>query len=250
MPLSEKSDHRLYWTCPARLASVVSQRDLVTLRAMADHGAELNLAVDTDTLSTIMHFGARQDDVALVEFLIGHGVDIDPVNARGDTPLHLAVESAGLPLVRFLVELGADFNATNNKGDSPLMVVCRRGGADIARYLVEMRADLQARTKLGDSPLEVAQRLGHQDTVMALCMTGAPLRSGTPLRSSSRGRTNSPMHVHGRLPPGLVKTENVTEYVAGSLAGRSSFGSLGGYPSRSRAAKLPLRCRSTNSARN
>merc|ERR1719329_1287532 len=125
---------------------------------------------------------------------MGHGVEVDPANALGEVPLHLAAEAVGgaLPAVRMLVELGARLNEADSQGEVPLMRACRRpDGATVARYLVEMRADTELTTPLGDTPVQIAQRLGHRETVMALCLQGAPLRSGTPKRRSASSGASS-----------------------------------------------------------
>eukprot|EP00443_Scrippsiella_acuminata_P007919 CAMPEP_0115268604 /NCGR_PEP_ID=MMETSP0270-20121206/52605_1 /TAXON_ID=71861 /ORGANISM="Scrippsiella trochoidea, Strain CCMP3099" /LENGTH=483 /DNA_ID=CAMNT_0002684809 /DNA_START=47 /DNA_END=1495 /DNA_ORIENTATION=+ len=193
IPLSDKESHAAEWTDPERLVNAVAQRDIEKVQRMLGHNADICGSVHPQTRDSTMHAAARLGDEELVAFLTAHGVDIDPVNAQGETPLHLAcgvaVEVPGTgpaPAVKLLVELGASLNTLNGRGESPLMLLCRRGVAQSAKYLVEMRADTEVCNSLGDTPLQMAQRNGHQETVLALCTAGAPLRLGTPIRSAER----------------------------------------------------------------
>jgi len=189
--IREREAHLRDWTHPVRLIDAAARRDTAVVQRIAEHNADLGTAAHPKSRDTVMHVAARLGDVEFIGFVIACGVeDVNPVNNRGETPLHLAAQVAGLPATKLLVELGADLNLTNANGETALLLVCRRGAAQTAKYLVEMKADAEACTKLGDTPLQVAQRLGHQETVMALCMAGAPLRPGTP----SRSRGASPMH--------------------------------------------------------
>lgn len=230
--LSDRDSHRDEWIDPERLIVACADRDVETMRIMAEHGLEFSGAQGGEFRDTVMHVAARLGDVELVSFFMGYGVDVDPTNGPGDTPLHLAAESApgGEALtvtVRLLVELGADLNVLNSRGESPLMLCCRRdGGAHTARYLLEMRADAEACTRLGDTPLQIAQRLGHQDTVMALATAGAPLRSGTPSRRTPvMSRDNSP----GKDSTPRRDRRDRTE-AASSGADRAADRASGGYP--------------------
>lgn len=223
----DKESHLQEWTDPTRLMDAVSKRDMDTLQRIIEHGVELSTARHPKTRDTAMHIAARLGDVEVIGFCVACGVDVvDPVNARGETPLHIAAEVADLPAAKLLVELGANLNMANGRGETPLMLVCRRGAAQTAKYLVEMRADAEACTKLGDTPLQIAQRLGHQDTVLALCMAGAPLRSGTP----SRSRGGSPLA--RQLPTWPAST-------AGA-AGNSHGGTPAGYPPALPGAKRSM----------
>lgn len=184
----DKESHMEHWTDAARLLDAVWRHDSAMIQTMAAHGVDF-AAVHPETQDTVLHASAGLGNVELISFFMGYGVEVDPCNAQGATPLHLASEAAKMPAMKLLVELGADLNVRNGAGETPLILVCRRGHAEAAKFLLEMKADPEAGTKLGDTPLQIAQRLGFQETVHALCSAGAPLRPGTP----SRARSASPM---------------------------------------------------------
>lgn len=208
VPLRDKESHQREWTDPERLLDSVGRRDMETVQRMLGHGVDVCAAVHPRTRDTVMHAAARLGDEELIAFFTAHGVEIDPLNEQGETPLHLAASGASAtsgagvaPAVRLLVELGSGLNTTDSRGESPLTLLCRRGAAQTAKFLLEMRADPEVSTKLGDTPLQIAQRNGHQETVLALCTAGAPLRSGTPSRGERRERSGSPLPVASRPLP-------------------------------------------------
>jgi len=196
IPARDKDSHIQQWTDPARLLDATYRRDKDTIQSMAAHGVDFTTAMHPETKDTVLHAAATLGDVELISFFMGYGVEVELMNAQGNSPLHLAAEAAQLACVKLLVELGADLNVRNGIGESPLMLVCRKGNAQAARFLLEMKADAEACTKLGDTPLQLAQRMGFQDTVLALASAGAPLRPGTP----SRARSGSPMEPPTRRP--------------------------------------------------
>ncbi|CAK9075851.1 unnamed protein product, partial [Durusdinium trenchii] len=142
----DKESHMEHWTDAARLLDAVWRHDSAMIQTMAAHGVDF-AAVHPETQDTVLHASAGLGNVELISFFMGYGVEVDPCNAQGATPLHLASEAA--------------------------------------KFLLEMKADPEAGTKLGDTPLQIAQRLGFQETVHALCSAGAPLRPGTPSRARS-----------------------------------------------------------------
>lgn len=236
LPLKDREAHMQYWTDCTRLLEAAAARNLEEVRKMVAHGANLANCVHPETGDTALHVAARLSDLDLVEVCMGHGVEVDPANSRGEMPLHLAAE-ADLPVVRLLVELGARLNQADGQGEVPLIRACRRGNAQVARYLVEMRADTEVTTPLGDTPVQIAQRLGHRETVMALCLQGAPLRSGTPKRRSSSGTRGQKNRGERSSSRSRREERPIQDPPAESISGPS-----GGYPSNgSSAPPLPGR---------
>lgn len=67
---------------------------------------------DTDNEgNTALHIAAKMNDVNIVTFLIGHNADIDKINAKGLTPLQLAIDNNALQAAKTLVTYGANIFA-------------------------------------------------------------------------------------------------------------------------------------------
>jgi len=69
---------------------------------------------------TLLHLAASQDNVALAEVLLAHGVDINAVDPlSGRTPLHVAASLGHRKITRFLLARGADVQARDARGLTP-----------------------------------------------------------------------------------------------------------------------------------
>jgi ankyrin repeat protein len=67
----------------------------------------------------------RQDDydarvAAMVDFLIGSGVDVNARDLAGDTAIHFAAAMGFGAVARTLADRGADLTARNKRGQTPL----------------------------------------------------------------------------------------------------------------------------------
>jgi ankyrin repeat protein len=68
-------------------------------------------------------------------------------------------------LLSLLIEKNSNINTVNNKGDTFLHVACRKGLFDFAKCLLENGADLDAEDTNGKTPLDLANYSGKEDLV-------------------------------------------------------------------------------------
>jgi hypothetical protein len=95
---------------------------------------------------TPLHNAARcninQDDnkerAKCIEILVNVGnANINALNIRRETPLHIACEYGSKSLIKRLRKLGADLFATNVKGYNCLEVAIEEGNEEVVQYLLE-----------------------------------------------------------------------------------------------------------------
>lgn len=119
------------------------------LRVLLAAGLDPNLKNDTGR--TILF---RLRYAATIRLMLEHGADAAAVDARGFTPLHLAVYNGAEPeAIKLLLEAGADPNAESMHGITPLECWCElrcdemhdesRGGWATMSSSVEMNPDVE-----------------------------------------------------------------------------------------------------------
>lgn len=93
---------------------------------------------------------------------------LEPTNARGQTPYHLAVESGNADLVGYLVERGSWIEACDANGNNALhMTTCLApdGQAfDMVDTLLTLGVSIYHRNRLGFTPVKQAMLLGREAT--------------------------------------------------------------------------------------
>jgi ankyrin repeat protein len=100
--------------------------------------------------------------MAAVDYCLELGLDINAVNADGQTALHGAVYFGGTRMVPFMVERGAKLDVVNKRGQTPWRIAAEgeyRAGSFIARPETgEVLAKLGADTKLGKTSIDGTSR--------------------------------------------------------------------------------------------
>src|SRR3984893_11252161 len=113
--------------------------DYAVMRALLDGGADAALTQRNGATALMLAAGlgrgagAFQKDVGTeadlleaVKLCVEHGVDVNAVNATGETALHFAVQS-GDSLVKYLAQKGALLDVKDKQGRTPLDVALRVG---------------------------------------------------------------------------------------------------------------------------
>ena len=87
-----------------------------------------------------IHWAASEGHVRCLERLLELGVDRDPRDKSGMTPLLCGAWYGHLDVVRYLVEeAGADPRLRADQGATPLDTAACAGDLEVVRYLIEER---------------------------------------------------------------------------------------------------------------
>src|SRR5579863_6465504 len=118
------------------------------------------------TPTTHLLKAAKIGDLNGVVVALADGAD---VNARdddgGDLALHHAINSGHLALVEFLIARGANVNAGNSWHRTPLHLASANGQTEIVQLLVKNGANPTAIDDYRHSPLQDADAHSHLDIV-------------------------------------------------------------------------------------
>ncbi|MDR7332285.1 ankyrin repeat domain-containing protein [Roseateles asaccharophilus] len=143
------------------------------IQSQLQQGVDPNL---TDSRGRTALFTAVREgsEHALAALLASPKVQVNAVNADGETPLMLAAIRGSLSMVQALVKRGA---AVNRQGWTPLHYACSGPDNGVAAFLIAQGAELNARSENGTTPLMMAARYGGGDLVPLLLKAGAEPRA-------------------------------------------------------------------------
>ncbi|GIK00362.1 hypothetical protein Aspvir_004385 [Aspergillus viridinutans] len=133
-------------------------RSLVCVQVLVREEANIH-AVNMDA-ETPLHFAAgersewveekREDETALLKYLIAAGADINALTSTRESPLWYAVQADNLPAVRELLAGSTDIQLRNPYGETVLHEAAYRSSLAVVQMLVEAGVDVQARSKTMD----------------------------------------------------------------------------------------------------
>jgi FOG: Ankyrin repeat len=127
---------------------------------------------------TPLHWACASGHWRLAEMLLTRSVgegevarmpaEIDAVELRGKTALHIATAHDRADIVQLLLTHKASVNAASDGGWTPLHNACDKGCEEIVRILVSEGAHINAQLLNGITPLHLAAQGGHKEVVECL----------------------------------------------------------------------------------
>jgi len=121
---------------------------------------------------TPLHWACATGKNRLAEQLLarpnGPRANVNAVDIRGKTCLHIAATHDRNDIVELLLKYGADINAKSDGGWTPLHNACEKGSVVILRILLKAGSDINAKLLNGMTGLHLAAQGGHSDVVKCL----------------------------------------------------------------------------------
>lgn len=116
--------------------------------------------------------GAKTGDLSLVKKALAMGADIQALDMRSSKTGRRAMNWAAfynrLAVLEYLIAQGADLNATNRSGFTPLHHAVENNAVEAAQLLLQAGADKTIPTKRGVLPIETAKHIGNKVLVKLL----------------------------------------------------------------------------------
>ena len=128
---------------------------------------------------TILQVAAHIGQVGVINYLLREKHEesialLDLVDSEGDTPLHYAAFGKKPQSIKALLDFGADINAINHKGSSALHIsVLVQDLESVQLLLAQANINADLKDTYGDSPLHEAIVKGSPEIVDALCNSQA-----------------------------------------------------------------------------
>lgn len=104
-----------------------------------------------------LHDAAKAGDQELTKRLLEEGAEVDGRDARGITPLGVAVGFNNIPVVQALLENGADVTLTDARGNTALHYAAGYGRKEAAEVLLSAGAVATVSNTDGQTPSQVAE---------------------------------------------------------------------------------------------
>ena len=141
---------------------------VVQVELLLAHGAEVN-ALDRSN-RTALQRAILAGRTQVADLLLRQGAELSP----NELLLDAAREgSQDRDVVNWLVGHGADLETRGTDGDTPLLISVRANNHRLARHLIDQGADVNVRDAKGISALELARANGYDALAQRLRRSGA-----------------------------------------------------------------------------
>ena len=110
----------------------------------------------------------------IIKTLVENGADVNVMSgdAKGNSPLLMAMLDNNKELISYLLSKGADVNKHNKLGSSPLLGTCITGDIENLRLFLKHGANINAPTSLRDPLQEIDQIVEGITPLMMAAATG------------------------------------------------------------------------------
>jgi ankyrin repeat protein len=147
----------------------VSANDGAAITALLQRGFDPNTRNEQG--QPALTLALRDRDSAVIEALWAHPeLDVNALNAAGETPLMMAALHGNRVWVLKLLERGARLH---HAGWSPVHYAATGPDVEVLRMLLDRGAPVDARSPNGSTPLMMASRYGSEASVDLLLARGA-----------------------------------------------------------------------------
>ncbi|KAI6226040.1 CAMK/DAPK/DAPK protein kinase, variant [Aphelenchoides besseyi] len=130
-----------------------------------------------DFITSAILVACEEQNIDALEQLVNvHRLDLNVVNALGETPTHVAAGVGSEKLIAFLQRRGVPTDAEDSRGDTPLFWAARNGHASLIRFMIASKnrlANVNHVNKTGESALHLATSYGQVECALALLECGA-----------------------------------------------------------------------------
>ena len=153
------------------LLKAAESGDLEMISLLINSNAEVNM-IDSKG-RTPLHLATEKSHLEIISMLVLYGADTDIADNKGVTPLYMAVQQNNSEIVSALIDANAEIDKSNNQGLSPLFVAAQNDYLEVLSLLINAKAEVDKSNNYGETPLYIASKNGHYEIVRLLIVSGA-----------------------------------------------------------------------------
>jgi ankyrin len=196
------------------------------VQLLLEHGEDVN--VQTKQQQTPLHFASYFGKLEIARLLLSHGASIDTLDKFGKTPLHDVClgqydsEKARVGVAQLLLECGGNVNM-QAKQQTPLHVASYFGKLDIVQLLLDHGANVDALDKFGKTPLHYISKSKNKSKAVGIDVAQLLLKHGGNVNAETKNQ-RTPLHVasyFGKLEIAQVLIEHGANVNASEFFGET-----------------------------
>lgn len=139
--------------------------DLAT-EMLSEPGTQIANTRDITTGETGLHIVTKRRDTLWIRFLLQKGNNPNIADAKGVTPLQIAVRLNHIDGVEALIKGGANIDFADSQGETPLMTAVHQRNVALVRELLGEGADPDVNDNTGRSARDHMQRLSSNTLIL------------------------------------------------------------------------------------
>ena len=118
--------------------------------------------------STLLHAATETNQMAVMQYLLDHGLDINAVDHEGNTALHVAVRNGCIDAVHLLLNSGASDGVLNSAHDPPLHIAVRSANLALVLAFLEHPVNILVRGIRNCTVLHIIAELDNVEILKAV----------------------------------------------------------------------------------
>ncbi|WP_373538426.1 ankyrin repeat domain-containing protein [Chamaesiphon sp.] len=165
------------------LMFAIKSQNALAVKYLLEYGADPH-ALSPNNKSSLWHILAtstggfdRTEIASVAQQLVLAKVDVNQINNKGDTPLHVASKHISRQVVDILLTNQARADARNRKDETPLMNAISINDFDIVKLLLSRNSEINVPEKSGETSLTIAiaaaARYGYGDSFTPATFTSS-----------------------------------------------------------------------------
>ncbi|GFR58682.1 transient receptor potential cation channel subfamily A member 1 [Elysia marginata] len=127
-----------------------------------------NLDVLDQRKNTALHLAVEAQSPEVVSLLAKSGADLNIDNANHQKPIHLAVELSSLEVVKVLLDNGVDPNCRGETGNTPMHYAAGKDNGEIMRLLMKSGGKPCKKCDYGYYPIHIAAKCSAANAMEAI----------------------------------------------------------------------------------